>query len=152
MIRLAVRLGLWRKSTSYTPLTCCFSSSALPFLSLMKFSSVPGSARTASLDVRDVIFLPCACTPPRPPLYSEILFGCLSWRCHGAPGATVGILNLVDLAGSERLKKSASEGQRKTEALHINSSLTALGKVWVAAAGRTQAWPRSYKHEERATC
>lgn len=42
------------------------------------------------------------------------------------------MLNLVDLAGSERLKKSASEGQRKTEALHINSSLTALGKVVMA--------------------
>ncbi|CAM9832113.1 unnamed protein product, partial [Pylaiella littoralis] len=43
-----------------------------------------------------------------------------------------GVLNLVDLAGSERLKKSASEGQRKIEALHINSSLTALGKVVMA--------------------
>ncbi|CAM9776279.1 unnamed protein product, partial [Hapterophycus canaliculatus] len=42
------------------------------------------------------------------------------------------MLNLVDLAGSERLKKSASEGQRKIEALHINSSLTALGKVVMA--------------------
>ncbi|CAM9464616.1 unnamed protein product, partial [Laminaria digitata] len=46
--------------------------------------------------------------------------------------AMTGMLNLVDLAGSERLKKSASEGQRKTEALHINSSLTALGKVVMA--------------------
>ncbi|CAN0258634.1 unnamed protein product, partial [Ectocarpus sp. 12 AP-2014] len=45
---------------------------------------------------------------------------------------TTGMLNLVDLAGSERLKKSASEGQRKAEALHINSSLTALGKVVMA--------------------
>jgi hypothetical protein len=39
---------------------------------------------------------------------------------------------MVDLAGSERLKKSSSEGQRKKEALHINSSLTALGKVVMA--------------------
>jgi Kinesin motor domain len=43
-----------------------------------------------------------------------------------------GVLHMVDLAGSERLKKSASEGQRKKEALHINSSLTALGKVVMA--------------------
>ncbi|KAJ8575036.1 hypothetical protein ON010_g4177 [Phytophthora cinnamomi] len=36
---------------------------------------------------------------------------------------------MVDLAGSERLKKSESDGQRLKEALHINSSLSAVGKV-----------------------
>lgn len=62
------------------------------------------------------------------------------------------MLNMVDLAGyadgplmevrgeltdytwlwvrsSERLKKSESDGQRLKEALHINSSLSAVGKV-----------------------
>ena len=35
----------------------------------------------------------------------------------------------VDLAGSERINRSGAEGQRRTEALEINGSLSALGRV-----------------------
>ena len=44
----------------------------------------------------------------------------------------VGRINMVDLAGSERIKKSHSEGQRFKEAVHINTSLSALAKVVLA--------------------
>jgi hypothetical protein len=55
-----------------------------------------------------------------------------------------GILNLVDLAGSERIAKSKSEGTRFNEAVVINSSLSALGRVVLSLA--TGDSSRSNKH------
>ena len=64
---------------------------------------------------------------------SHTVFTLVVTQTDRATGAgTVSKINLVDLAGSERLKKSESEGMRLKEALHINSSLTALGKVVIA--------------------
>eukprot|EP00933_Yihiella_yeosuensis_P028208 TRINITY_DN22027_c1_g2_i1.p1 TRINITY_DN22027_c1_g2~~TRINITY_DN22027_c1_g2_i1.p1 ORF type:complete len:931 (-),score=209.68 TRINITY_DN22027_c1_g2_i1:157-2949(-) len=51
-------------------------------------------------------------------------------------------LSFVDLAGSERLAKSKAEGVRFQEAMSINSSLTALGKVVLALASD----PKTVKH------
>lgn len=56
-----------------------------------------------------------------------------------------GMLNLVDLAGSERLKKSESQGVRLKEALHINTSLTALGKVIMALDPSTESTHVPYR-------
>ena len=56
----------------------------------------------------------------------------VAMKCAETNDALAGKLHLVDLAGSERLKKSDSSGIRMEEALHINKSLTALGKVIVS--------------------
>lgn len=48
------------------------------------------------------------------------------------------MLSLVDLAGSERLKESGAEGQRLTETLNINKSLSNLGNV-IMALGQKSA-------------
>ena len=52
-------------------------------------------------------------------------------------------LVLVDLAGSERVKDSGSTGASLGEAVHINSSLTALGKCIHALAEMAERAERS---------
>lgn len=50
-------------------------------------------------------------------------------------------LQFIDLAGSERIAKSLTEGQKFNEAILINSSLTALGRVLLALALTSKSIP-----------
>lgn len=52
-----------------------------------------------------------------------------------------GKLHLVDLAGSEKLAKSKATGDRLTESLHINKSLSALGDVIAALSKKEKHVP-----------
>eukprot|EP01083_Nonionella_stella_P034905 95434_1 len=49
-----------------------------------------------------------------------------------------GRMHYIDLAGSERLDRSGSEGIRKMEAVDVNKSLTALGKVIISLSKPTE--------------
>ncbi|KAG0628922.1 hypothetical protein M758_1G062800 [Ceratodon purpureus] len=55
-------------------------------------------------------------------------------------------LSMVDLAGSERLSKAEAIGDRLTESLHINKSLSALGDVFSALSGKKDYIP--YDHSK----
>ena len=48
---------------------------------------------------------------------------------------------LVDLAGSERIAKSKVEGVRKSQAIEINKSLTALGRIIKSLSARSRHVP-----------
>jgi hypothetical protein len=56
-------------------------------------------------------------------------------------GERISKINLVDLAGSERLAKTGAVGDRKKEAIGINSSLSALGLVIKALATKSKFIP-----------
>ena len=58
------------------------------------------------------------------------------------PGVCVtSTLHLVDLAGSEQLKQSLAQGERRREAIDINSSLLVLGKCIAALVKRRSHVP-----------
>ncbi|KAK9837674.1 hypothetical protein WJX74_002739 [Apatococcus lobatus] len=55
---------------------------------------------------------------------------------RSAPAKTSATFSLIDLAGSEKLNRTQTEGRMKNEALHINSSLSALQLVFRQLANR----------------
>ena len=60
---------------------------------------------------------------------SHAIFICEVTQKFPNESEKIGTLNLVDLAGSEKVSKSGAQGLALEEAIKINSSLTALGKV-----------------------
>lgn len=65
---------------------------------------------------------------------------------HETKETVKGKILLCDLGGSERLKKTEATGDRKTEAIEINKSLTALGDVIEAVAKKQKQVPyRNHK-------
>jgi len=57
-------------------------------------------------------------------------------------GVGVGILNFVDLAGSEKASQTGAVGDRFKEAVHINTSLSALSKVVMQLSAAQKAKSR----------
>ncbi|KAK9837973.1 hypothetical protein WJX74_008845 [Apatococcus lobatus] len=55
---------------------------------------------------------------------------------RSAPAKTSATFSLVDLAGSEKLRQTQTNGHMKNEAMHINSSLSALQLVFRQLADR----------------
>jgi hypothetical protein len=77
---------------------------------------------------------------------SHCVFSLTVLQRDGSTGDAIkGTINLVDLAGSERVKKSESVGARLREALAINTSLTALGKVIMALDPSSQGTHIPYR-------
>lgn len=58
---------------------------------------------------------------------------------------SVGILNLIDLAGSERVSMSGATGDRLTETISINKSLSCLKSVIHALANKKEGGHIPYR-------
>jgi len=120
--------------------------------------TVHGAPDTGTVEVPGLTRIPIPSQAP-PSLVTDILARAISRRVTAAtacnsqssrshtvftlhlrgvhPGRGIvsqGSLSLVDLAGSERIAQSGATGDRKTEAAHINKSLTCLGSVFSALA------------------